>query len=102
MDTACKCGTWRTCELCNPKCKGCIIGSDWSGRSPGYGVDHQFLVPHTCFEGWMREVNEKLVELSGLQSEDLPDYDYRIAYDLKRPVNWVVEAVLTYAGFPGS
>lgn len=30
------------------ECKGCIVGSDWAGRSPGYGVDHQFLIPHTC------------------------------------------------------
>jgi hypothetical protein len=36
------------------------------------------------FTEWMRQVDACLTALCGMVSDDLPDFDYRKAYDAKR------------------
>ena len=33
------------------------------------------------FDKWMEEVNDQLVVICGMESDDLPDYEWRFDYD---------------------
>lgn len=49
------------------------------------------------FESWMVDVNRVLGKLCGMQADDLPDYDYRVAYEMCKGPVWVAKDVIRNA-----
>ncbi len=49
------------------------------------------------FEQWKREVDEELYDLCGLDSDGLPDWQYKTAYEEKMSPKRAARAVLRNA-----
>ena len=57
------------------------------------------MAQRLTFEQWRRKVEDRIVDVSGLSSEDLPDRDYTGAYDDGIDPNEFANDILSGEGF---
>ena len=55
------------------------------------------MAQRLSFNQWKRQVDERLVQLCQMNSDDLPDYRYRDAYDYGETVNVTARKALAAA-----